>query len=84
MPDSYRLRDVERRLAEDERTSELGVHLAEHGGRLFVQGTVAGEAAKQAVLEVVAEQCPDCQVVDELACEEATLGTAPRPAEEIR
>lgn len=84
MPDTYELRDVERRLAEDERTSELGVQLAQHGGRLFVRGQVASDAARQAVLEVVGEMCPGSDVVDEMSSAEESLARAPERAEEIR
>lgn len=84
MPDSYELRDVERRLAEDERTHELGVRLRERGGRLFVEGTVASEQAREGVLQVVRENCGGCDIVDEMVCEEASLGRAPQNAEEIR
>lgn len=84
MPDAYQLKDVERRLAEDERTNELGVHLQERGGRLFVEGLVASEKARDAVLEIVHEECSGCEVVDELVVDEESLGTAPATAEEIR
>ena len=84
MTDTYQLRDVERRLAEDERTSELGVHLAEAGGRLFVRGQVSSEAGRQAVLAVIAEMCPGTEVADEMTCDEESLGRRPETAEDIR
>jgi hypothetical protein len=84
MPDSYQLKDVERRLAEDERTHELGIHLQARGERLFVEGPVSSERARSAVLEIVREECPGCEVVDEMVADEEGLGTAPGTAEEIR
>jgi hypothetical protein len=84
MHDTYQLRDVERRLAEDERTSELGVQLTEHGGRLFVRGQVSSEAAREAVLSVIREMCPESDVVDEMSCTEGSLSQGPQTAEEIR
>jgi hypothetical protein len=84
MTDSYRLRHVEQRLAEDERTAELGVHLRESSGRIFLGGQVASEAGREHVLELVRELCPDCDVVDELTCADATLAEGPGDAEVIR
>lgn len=84
MTESYRLKDVERRLAEEEGTAELGVHVTEHGGRVFVAGEVASRASRRAVLERVAALCPDAEVVDQLTCAEETLADPPRPSEELR
>ncbi|MFP5334406.1 MAG: hypothetical protein ACLGIV_03750 [Actinomycetes bacterium] len=84
MNDAYRLRHVEQRLAEDDRTAELGVHLREHEGRIFVGGQVASGPAKDAVLEVVREMCPGCDVVDEMSCADEALGRRPEGAEVIR
>ena len=49
MTDPYRLKDIERRLAEESGTAELGIHLGEHGDRVFVTGQVASEASRRAV-----------------------------------
>ena len=77
------LRDVERRLAEEHGTAELGVHLEERGGRLVVQGHVSSEARRRAVLARIAELLPEAEVVDELSCAEEHLGGAARPPEEL-
>lgn len=84
MTDPYRLLDVERRLAEDPRTAELGVHLVEHAGRLFVRGRVSGEERRRVVLEIVREMCARADVVDELASSEDGMSSRPGHAEEIR
>lgn len=68
---------IERRLAEESETAELGVHLSEHGDRVFVTGQVASEASRRAVLDRVAALCPGQQVVDQLTCAEGTLGDPP-------
>lgn len=84
MTESYRLKDVERRLAEEDATAELGVHLREHDGRVLVQGQVASESSRHAVLDRVAALLPGRAVVDRLTCTESTLGDRPRAAEELR
>lgn len=84
MTDTYDLRHVEQRLAEDDRTAELTVQLVEHGDRLYLRGHVSGEARRRAVLDVVREMCPDCEIVDELASAEEGLSHAPDHTEEIR
>lgn len=78
------LRDVERRLAEEEATAELSVHLADHGGRVVVDGQVASEASRRAVLDRVRSLLPDVEVVDQLSCAEETLGGPPRAPEDLR
>ncbi len=84
MSDSYRMLDVERRLAEEAGTAELGVHLSRRGGRIVVEGEVASEASRRAVLDRVAALCPGEQVVDQLTCAEETLDHPPRPSEQLR
>ncbi len=84
MTDTYELRHVEQRLAEDDRTAELNVHVQERGGRLFVRGPVSSEERRHAVLAVVRELCPGCEVVDELSATDSTLGHEPDHVEEIR
>ena len=82
MSTKYERSEVERRLAEDERTAELGILVHEREGRLHVRGTVATEARRARVLEVVAECCGG-DVVDELDVVGDELGTAPERAEVI-
>lgn len=78
------LRDVERHLAEEDATAELGVHLSERGDRVAVHGQVASEASRTAVLDRVRELLPDVEVIDQLTCAEETLGGPPRPPEDLR
>ena len=65
MTTRYERSEVERRLAEDERTAELGIQVHEVDGRLHVRGTVATEERRAGVLEVVRECCDD-DVIDDL------------------
>lgn len=81
---AYDLKEIERHICEDERTAELGVHLTLHGGRLFVQGGVASAERRDRVLALVAEYCPQADVVDELAITEDDLALPPTHREEIR
>ncbi|WP_114908207.1 BON domain-containing protein [Ornithinimicrobium murale] len=84
MDTSYQLRELERRLAEDRSIHELGVHLQQRGGRVFVSGTVASEESRSLVLAVVREACPGHEVVDDLACDQGGLGQPPESSEAIR
>lgn len=78
------LRDVERHLADEDATAELGVHLGERGDRVAVHGQVASEASRVAVLDRVRELLPGTEIVDELTCAEDTLDGPPRAPEELR
>jgi hypothetical protein len=84
MTGTYQLRDVERRLAEEAATAELGVHLTEHGTKVVVHGQVSSEDSRRAVLERVASLCPGREVLDQLTCAEQTLSRPPHGAEELR
>jgi hypothetical protein len=84
MTGTYQLKDVERRLAEEAGTAELGIHLTEHGDKVVVHGEVSSEGSRQAVLERVRGLCPGREVVDELTCAEQTLSSPPHGAEELR
>jgi hypothetical protein len=83
MADTYQLRDVERRLGEDDRTSELGVSVNERGGRLFVKGNVPSVQRRRAVLDIVQQMCPGTEVVDEMTNTGESLRTRPDHTEEI-
>ena len=84
MTGTYELKDAERRLAEEAGTAELGVHLSEHGDKIVVQGEVASDDSRVAVLERVAALCPGREVVDELTCAQQTLSSPPHGSEELR
>jgi hypothetical protein len=82
--DGYDLKELERTLAEDDATAELGVRLSAVGDRVFVRGNVASTQLREDVLARVARHCGGLAVVDELTCAEAELAQAPGPAEELR
>jgi hypothetical protein len=82
--DGYDLKELERTLAEDEATAELGVRLSAVGDRVLVRGNVASAQRREEVLARVSQQCGGLAVVDELTCAEADLAQAPGPAEELR
>jgi hypothetical protein len=77
------LREIERRLCDDERIAELNVHLSEHGGRVFVRGDVSGDDRRDRVLALVREACPGTDVVDELVVGADGLARTPDHREEI-
>lgn len=84
MTGTYELRHVEQRLCEDDSTSELNVHLEEHGDRIFVRGQASSDDRRERILGIVREMCPGREVVDELTATDATLSSTPDHAEEIR
>lgn len=84
MTGTYQLKDVERRLAEEATTAELGVHLTQHGEKVVVHGEVSSEDSRRAVLERVSSLCPGRELVDELTCAEQTLSSPPHRSEELR
>jgi hypothetical protein len=81
---TYDLREIERALAEDDGTAELGIRLSVHGGRLFVRGDVASDERRHAVLDSITRHCPGADVVDELTTSADGLGSAPGHREEIQ
>jgi hypothetical protein len=83
-PSGYHLMDVERVLAEDERTCELQIHLAATEQGIVVGGRVASEQRRDEVLAIVREQCPGCTLVDELGIDADTLAQVPAGSEEIK
>jgi hypothetical protein len=84
VPDAYALKDLERRICEDDRITDLGVQLSVRGGRIVVQGALASSTRRDVVLALIHEACPDCPVVDETRCAGAELSTPPHGAEVIR
>jgi hypothetical protein len=57
-------RDLERAIATDPRTHELGIRLQVRGDNLVVSGEVASEARRATVLEVIREHDPGLDIVD--------------------
>jgi hypothetical protein len=78
------LRDVERRLAEEDATAELGVHLDQRGEKVLVHGQVSSEDARRAVLDRVGELLPGTEVVDQLNCSAERLAGPPPTPEQLR
>lgn len=80
MTSRYELNHIEQRLAEDDRTAELGIHLTEREGRLYLHGTVASQARRDRVLEVVHEVSPQHEVICEIdVLEDDLRGPPGRP-----
>lgn len=59
-------RRLERALADDERTNELGVRIVVTGDRVIASGEVASEERRQAVLTVIREEQPGLLVSDQI------------------
>jgi osmotically-inducible protein OsmY len=68
--DVYIAEQVERALAQDERTHELGVHVAVDEGAVVLRGEVAGEHRQQLVAQVAAEAAPGLAVRNEVSVTE--------------
>ncbi|MFD7076591.1 BON domain-containing protein [Nocardioides sp. NPDC059952] len=57
-------RDLEREIATDPRTNELGIRVEVRSDHLVVSGEVASEERRATVLEVVREHEPGRDIVD--------------------
>lgn len=57
---------IERALAEDPRTHELGIHADVRGGMVYVRGEVAGERRRQLIGEVVRAVAPGLTIRNEV------------------
>lgn len=66
MNDPHLARRLEKALADDERTHELGVHIVATPQRILAQGEVASEERRQSVLDVLREHAPGIPVTDQL------------------
>ncbi|MDP9849640.1 BON domain-containing protein [Streptosporangium lutulentum] len=71
---------VQRALAEDERTNELGILVDIRGGQLFLRGRVAGAEHRALIANVAGEAAPGLTVRNEITvldvrdpCEEEKL-----------
>lgn len=64
---------IEQRLAEDPRTSELGIRVTVSGDRVFVRGEVACADRRNRVIEVVRELIAGLDIVDDLTITEVGL-----------
>ncbi|MFJ2031835.1 BON domain-containing protein [Streptosporangium sp. NPDC087985] len=57
---------VQRALAEDERTSELGIRVDIRGGQLFLRGQVSGAERRTLIAAVAEEAAPGLTVRNEI------------------
>lgn len=59
-------RDLERDIAADPRTNELGIRVQVRGDHLVVSGEVASEERRATVLEVIREHEPGLEIIDHI------------------
>jgi hypothetical protein len=69
-PPQYVAARVQRAIAEDERTNELGIKVDIRGDQLFLRGQVCEGAQRERVAEVAAEAAPGLVVHNEVICVE--------------
>ncbi|GIH27211.1 hypothetical protein Aph01nite_55210 [Acrocarpospora phusangensis] len=67
-PPHYVAARVQRAIAEDERTNELGIRVDIRGDHLFLQGQVCEEDQRERVAQVAAEAAPGMVVHNEVIC----------------
>lgn len=58
---------IQRRLAEDPRTNELGIHATMRGDVVYLHGEVAGEQRRRLVAEVAGEAAEGREVRNEVS-----------------
>lgn len=75
----YTAARVQRALAEDGRTHELGVRVDVRGDQVFLRGRVAGEERRLAIGRVAGEAAPGLNVRNEI-----TVIEVARPGEDER
>lgn len=76
-------RHIEKALADNPRTNELGIQVQFSRGQVVLQGEVASDERRRAVLDVVWEEAPDADIDDRLFIS-ARAVTPPSEAEVIR
>ncbi|MFD0884602.1 BON domain-containing protein [Streptosporangium algeriense] len=57
---------VQRALAEDERTNELGIRVDVRGGQLFLRGQVSGDERRMLIADVAHEAAPELTLRNEI------------------
>jgi hypothetical protein len=77
MSEAHVARRLEKALADDERTNELGVRIQATDERVIAVGEVASEERRQAVLSVLREHDPGRTVTDQITISAEALD---RPA----
>ncbi|AHH97983.1 hypothetical protein GCM10010174_06060 [Kutzneria viridogrisea] len=65
-PPQYAVARVQRAIAEDPRTVELGVRVTVRGDQVFLRGDVTCQARRDDLTEVVAELAPELLVRNEI------------------
>jgi hypothetical protein len=68
---------IERALAEDPRTHELGIRVDVEDGLVCLRGEVTGESRRQAIAEVAREAAPELPVRNEVSVTEVLPPAAP-------
>jgi len=72
---------IQRRLAEDPDTAELGVRVAVHGDAVYLSGDVASEERRRHLVEAAAAEAGGLAVRDDLR---VTCAEPPSTAEDLR
>ena len=80
MSDHHAARRLEKALADDERTNELGITVRADADRVVAQGEVASEERRQTVLQVLRELAPEQDIADHLTV--SSDDVAPPPGHE--
>ncbi|MER7207443.1 BON domain-containing protein [Streptosporangium sp. NPDC000239] len=57
---------VQRALAEDDRTNELGIRVDVRGGQLFLRGQVSGDERRTLIADVAHEAAPELTLRNEI------------------
>ncbi|KWW97986.1 phospholipid-binding protein [Carbonactinospora thermoautotrophica] len=70
----YRAGHIMQRIAEDPRTSEMGIHIAMHAGWLVVSGVVSTPQRREEILRVIREEAPELRIRDEVQIAGAGAG----------
>lgn len=74
-------RQIEKALADNPRTNELGIQVQFSRGQVVLQGEVASDERRRAVLDVVWEEAPDADIDDRLFI--SALAVTPPPEAEV-
>jgi osmotically-inducible protein OsmY len=72
---------IQRRLAEDPDTAELGVRVAVHGNAVYLTGDVASQERRRHLVAAAAEEAGDLEVRDDL---QVTCADPPTTVEDLR
>jgi osmotically-inducible protein OsmY len=79
--DPYLAARIQRRLAEDPDTAELGVRVAVHGGAVYLTGDVASAERRRHLVAAAAAEAGGLEVRDDL---QVTCAEPPTGAEDLR